>query len=110
MKSDKGAISVFALLAMMFFLIFIMVAYNNVAQKGKIQVETVGVLQDIYNKDSVAVYKEIDAGELPTASERRDILLKSEDEYNSSIDTDLEGKYISLLGKIYKLTISVEDK
>lgn len=48
MKSKKGAISIFALLSMMFFLIFIMVAYNNVAQKSKTQVETEEILVSYY--------------------------------------------------------------
>jgi len=48
MKKNKGVISMFVLLAMMFFLIFITVAYNNVAQKGKTQVETEEILLEYY--------------------------------------------------------------
>ena len=48
MNKRKGAISIFALLSMMFFLIFIMVAYSNVAQKGKTQVETEEILVKYY--------------------------------------------------------------
>lgn len=35
MKNERGAISVFALLAMLFFLVFIMAAYNNVVAKTR---------------------------------------------------------------------------
>lgn len=54
MNRKKGAISIFALLSMMFFLIFIMVAYNNVSQKGKTQVETEGILVNYYKSERTA--------------------------------------------------------
>ena len=50
--NKKGAISIFALLSMMFFLIFIMAAYSNVMQKGKLQTETQSVLVDVYRQDN----------------------------------------------------------
>ena len=53
-KMNKGAISIFALLSMMFFLIFIMVAYNNVTQKGKNQVETQEILVRYYKSNRTA--------------------------------------------------------
>ena len=52
MRSKKGAISLFTLIAMMFFLVFVMVAYNNIAEKGKNQVETTAVLVDCYKSDT----------------------------------------------------------
>ena len=48
MRNNKGAISLFALISMVFFLIFIVVAYNNVWQKGKNQVEVESVLSENY--------------------------------------------------------------
>ena len=54
MKNNKGAISLFALLAMMFFLIFVMVAYNNIALKSKTQVQTEEVLYKYYQSTQTA--------------------------------------------------------
>jgi hypothetical protein len=54
MRNDRGAIALFALLAMMFFLIFIMVAYNNIAMKGKTQVETTTLLRSEYDTGETA--------------------------------------------------------
>ncbi len=48
MKNNRGAIALFALLSMMFFLIFVMVAYNNSTQKSKLQVESEEVLTRYY--------------------------------------------------------------
>ena len=61
MKNNTGAISIFALIAMLFFLAFIMVSYNTVQEKGKTQQGTTGVLTEIYDqdKDINAVYSKM---------------------------------------------------
>lgn len=61
MRDNKGAIAVFTLLAMLFFLIFAMVIYRNIAAKSRTQVETTEVLLDIYNADTdtAAVYEKM---------------------------------------------------
>ena len=101
MKKNKGLISVFVLLSMMFFLIFVTVAYNNVMQKGKTQVATEGILVEYYQtlqeayKVDVAVY-----GGVVTNS-KKDKLLKETDqqkvvEYGNDVNN-----YIYSNGKIY---------
>jgi hypothetical protein len=89
MRKDRGVISLFALLAMMFFLIFIMIAYNNVSSKGKTQVETTGVLMDYYDSEEYG-------GSLTDS-----ITGKSSDE-KSKISSISTGQYIFINGKIYK--------
>ena len=93
MKKNKGAISIFALLSMMFFLIFIMVAYNNVYQKGKTQVETEEILVDYYKSavNATEIVQGLDGGEITKNS------LK---ETNQQAVT--AGKYVYSNGKIYK--------
>ena len=70
MNRKKGAISIFALLSMMFFLIFIMVAYNNVSQKGKTQVETEEILVNYYKSQRTAedTVKALNGGNMPKAN------------------------------------------
>jgi uncharacterized protein (UPF0333 family) len=100
MKKNRGAISLFALLAMMFFLIFIMIAYNNVSSKGKTQVETTGVLIEAYNPSETAntVYNQLDGGILDTntttgkTTEEKDVI-------NNTLATN---EYVYVNGKIYK--------
>jgi hypothetical protein len=99
MKKDKGAISLFALLAMMFFLIFIMIAYNNVAVKAKTQVETTGVLEDLYSSDETA--SSIYSQELYGGSLTSSVTGKSSSE-TSKISSITSGQYIFIKGKIYK--------
>lgn len=106
-KMNRGAISIFALLSMMFFLIFIMVAYNNVAQKGKTQVETEGILIDYYTRVQSAsdVISDKVGNNISIAGPDSDKekLLKEKAELNEveSTDTTNKGSYISSNGKVY---------
>ena len=96
MRNNKGAIAIFTLLAMLFFLIFVMVGFNNISSKSKVQVETTGVLLDSYKSDSnsEAILDEIMAGNLS------EDVIKTSDE--SSVSNN-SGKYIAISGKIYKI-------
>lgn len=96
MRDNKGAIAIFTLLAMLFFLIFIMAAYINIASKTQTQVETTGVLVESYksDSDSSAILNQMMAGNL----ESNDI--KTNDENSVSNQT---GKYIVIDGKIYNI-------
>ena len=104
-KMNRGAISIFALLSMMFFLIFIMVAYNNVMQKAKVQVETEGVLIDYYKSSQ-------DAGEIVTAenggnvnnSNKGSVLRESKQQEQVTSANASANKYVFSNGKIYKIT------
>ncbi|MCI8309217.1 MAG: hypothetical protein HFJ45_03220 [Clostridia bacterium] len=101
MRKDKGIISVFALFAMMFFLIFIMISYNNVAIKGKNQIETTGVLVDCYKNDLTAediLSHSINGGSVSNI----DVLYKKSNAEKSKVDSLVTGEYIFLHGKIYK--------
>ena len=96
MRNDKGAIAIFTLLAMLFFLIFVMVGFNNISSKSKVQVETTGVLLDSYKSysNSEAILDEIMAGNLS------EDVIKTSDESSVS---NKSGKYIAISGKIYKI-------
>lgn len=61
MKKENGAISIFVLIAMLFFLAFIMVSYNTVQEKGKTQQGATQVLIELYDADEDinAVYSRI---------------------------------------------------
>ena len=101
MNRKRGAISVFALLSMMFFLIFIMVAYNNVTQKAKTQVETEGLLVDYYKPTITAdqFVESLDGGVV--SSSNQDQLLKKSAQ--GAVTTGNSGKYVYSNGKIYKI-------
>ena len=98
MRNNKGAIAVYTLLAMLFFLIFVMMIYNNVSSKAKAQVQTTEVLQEIYvsDTDSSAIVSQMMVGELT------DDVIKTEDQENVS-DKILSGSilYLAIDGKIY---------
>ena len=102
MKRNKGAISIFALLSMMFFLIFIMVAYNNVNQKGRTQVETEGVLVDYYkeNQSATEIVSSLNGGTVTSSTMTN--LIKEKAEQNVVGSTNI-GKYVYSNGKIYKV-------
>ena len=102
MEKNKGVISIFALLSMMFFLIFIMVAYNNVAQKGKTQVETEEILVDYYKspQNATEIVKGLDGGNV-TASTNTTLL--KEKEQQNQVTTANNGNYIYSNGKVYKI-------
>lgn len=108
-KKNKGAISIFALLSMMFFLIFIMVAYNNVMQKGKTQVETEGILVDYYKSTRTAA-------EITSAAEGNAISTDSDEDKKSNLKEKAErdavnaenaaaspNKYVYSNGKVHKI-------
>jgi len=104
MKNNKGAISLFTLLSMLFFLFFIMVAYNNVSSKGKMQVETVDVLKSEYKNDVEAkeIYTQMNGGMLPNEeSSEREVILKTEEEKNI-VNDEINHGYLYSNGKIYE--------
>ena len=96
MKNDRGAISIFALFAMLFFLAFIMVSYNNVQEKGKTQQGTTGVLTEIYDQeqDINAVYSKMYSNTVVDFN----TIVKTEEQSNV-VNT---AKYIAVDGVIYK--------
>ena len=98
MNRKKGAISIFALLSMMFFLIFIMVAYNNVSQKGKTQVETEEILVNYYKSPRTAqeIVSALNGGIVAKSS------LKSC--YKNSATVVVGTSYVLTNGKYYKIT------
>lgn len=95
MRDEKGAIALFTLLAMLFFLVFIMIAYNNVSSKARTQIETTEVLADEYISDtsSSALYNKIVTDEKVSEED-----LKTDDERNAS-----GSGYIAVNGKVYKI-------
>ena len=97
MNKRKGAISIFALLSMMFFLIFIMVAYNNVAQKGKTQVETEEILVSYYKSPRTAseVVNALNGGSVANGS--KNTAIKGTDLQNKAT----VGSYVLSNGKYY---------
>ena len=99
MRSKKGAISMFALLAMLFFLVFVMVAYNNVATKGKTQVETTSVLIDCYKSDTSLeeVYNQMISGNL------EDNKIKTNLQSQEAGKEENKGKYMAIDGKVYRI-------
>lgn len=96
MRDEKGAIAIFTLLAMLFFLIFVMVGFSNISSKSQTQVETTGVLLDTYisESDSGAILDQIMAGNLSSDN------IQTDDENGVSNES---GKYIAIKGKIYNI-------
>lgn len=110
MKNKKGAIAIFTLLAMMFFLIFIMVAYNNVSSKSKMQFSTDSILLKTYSSDIYAddYYNSIMDGDIKKSDNSTYLSkIKSTKESETIDSTTIESdvnKYICLHGKIYRIT------
>ncbi|MBR2290379.1 MAG: hypothetical protein IJ867_07380 [Clostridia bacterium] len=102
---NKGAISIFALLSMMFFLIFIMVAYNNVMQKGKTQVETEGVLVDYYKSSQTAaeMITAANGGDIQKSATNKDTKLRQTAQQNQATNGTVN-TYVYSNGKYYKIT------
>lgn len=101
MKKNNGAISIFALIAMMFFLIFVMAVYNNLSTKSQTQIETTGVLVDLYGSDENArtIYTQyLNGGS--SENVKPQYFKSSAEEDKMSELTDEE--YIFINGKIYK--------
>ena len=99
MKNKKGAISLFALVAMLFFLVFVTVAYNNVTAKSRTQVETTEVLVDVYKSDTNIddIYNQLLDGNM-TAAKVKTALQNQEFTKEAN-----KGKYMSVDGKLYKI-------
>lgn len=102
MKKNNGAISAYAVLSMMFFLVFIMIAYNNISQKAKMQVETEGVLVDYYksNQNAIEIINSKKGGNVN--NETKETLLKQAEEQNCVIEDNI-GNYVYSNGKIYQI-------
>ena len=98
-KMNNGSISIFALLSMMFFLIFIMVAYNNVMQKGKTQVETEGVLVEYYKttQNAEEIKSSIDSGSVNLG------LLKESSQRGEILKSTSNNQYIYSNSNVYKI-------
>ena len=58
-KNDKGAISLFVVLAMLFFIIFVISGFTLVARRNQIQAETTTNLKKAYDEDGEAQYDRI---------------------------------------------------
>lgn len=96
MRKDRGAISVFVLIAMLFFLAFIMVSYNTVQEKGKTQQETTQVLKGVYDtgEDINAVYSQKYSGAITDLN----TVTKTDEQANVAATAN----YIAIDGVIYK--------
>ena len=96
MRNEKGAISIFVLIAMLFFLAFIMVSYNTVQEKGKTQQGTTQVLTDLYDTDEDinAIYSRIYSNDIVDLN----AVVKTEVQ-NEVVNT---ANYIAVDGIIYK--------
>lgn len=91
-KNQKGAISLFVMLSMMFFLIFVVSVYTFVSRRSQTQAMTVDELQSIYKKDALAMSNErapIDSTEVIPIYNLEQFKL---------IGTD---QYVEVNGKIY---------
>lgn len=58
-KNDKGAISLFVVLAMLFFIVFVISGFTLVARRTQIQAETTTNLKQAYKEDGEAQYDRI---------------------------------------------------
>ena len=59
LSNEKGAISLFVVLAMMFFLVFMVGAYTTVARRNQQQAASMSDLQATYKTDGVAQYDDL---------------------------------------------------
>ena len=98
MRDNKGAIAIFTLLAMLFFLIFVMMIYSNISSKAKAQVETTEILVDAYNSDtsSSAILEQMTAGDVTEAKTKT----ADQESVVDSVSND-EDLYLAIDGKIY---------
>ena len=96
MRDNKGAIAIFTLLAMLFFLIFVMMIYSNISSKAKTQIQTTEVLLDMYTSDtsSSAILEQMLAGELT------DVKTADQEEVAEEVSND-SSLYLAIDGKIY---------
>lgn len=56
MKNEKGAISLFVVLAMLFFLVFMVGSYTMISRRNQQQAESMAQLKNAYNKDGETQY------------------------------------------------------
>ncbi len=103
MRSNRGAIALFALLSMMFFLIFVMVAYNNVSQKSRTQVDTEGVLVNYYRSIQTAAERASSLTSTVKVSQKASTL-KSNKDVQDYVVTGNVNKFVYSHGKVYKIT------
>lgn len=73
-KSQKGAISIFTVLAMIFFLMFVLGAFAFATRRNQTQVQSLSDLKSVYKQDANAIYDELagtlETGQVPIYSEK----------------------------------------
>lgn len=96
MRKDNGAISVFVIIAMLFFLAFIMVSYSTVQKKAMTQQETTKVLKSVYDEDVDinAIYSQKYSGVVTNLNS----VVKTSEQSNVTSTAN----YIAVDGIIYK--------
>lgn len=55
-RKQRGAISLFALLSMLFFLIFLLGVFATISNRNRTQTQTLTEIKEIYNKDAELIY------------------------------------------------------
>lgn len=96
MRKNNGAISIFVIIAMLFFLAFILVSYNTVQEKSKTQQESTKILKTIYDKDDDinAIYAQKYSGEI--------IDLNTVIKTDAQLNVVSTANYIAVDGTVYK--------
>lgn len=73
-SSQKGAISIFTVLAMIFFLMFVLGAFTFATRRNQTQVQSLSDLKSVYKQDANAIYDDlagtIETGQVPIYSEK----------------------------------------
>ncbi len=64
-KEQKGAISIFTVLSMIFFLTFVLGAFMFASRRSQTQLQTISELKKVYKQDANAIYDEL-AGDIET--------------------------------------------
>ena len=105
-KSETGSITLFVVLSMLFFLVFVLGAYTMIARRNQIQAESMSELKKIYKTNGKAQYDSI-VGSLDGTIE-----ISNQDHYykigtNSNIVVD-GVSYVTVPGANYKLTNNIE--
>ena len=96
MRKNNGAISIFVIIAMLFFLAFILVSYNVVQEKGKTKQESTKILKSMYDKDADinAIYSQKYSGAITDLN----TVVKTEEQSNVTAVAN----YIAVDGTVYK--------
>ena len=97
-KSKKGFITVYVMLAMMFFIVFVVTATVTASRKIKLQEEANKALYDIYNKDVDSVLQDVNTIPIYTKAQ----FIQIADWMNKSQSTR-GNKYIYINDVLYKL-------